>query len=58
MAFAACGSSGKYPINIGDGYQDVYDYFTGYVTEGVKRFPNLSLTVTSGRYVTFSDPVI
>ena len=39
-------------------YQDVYDYFTGYVTEGVKRFPNLSLTVTGGRYATFSDPVI
>jgi hypothetical protein len=39
-------------------YQYVYDYFTGNVTENVRRFPNLSLTVTNGRYINFADPEI
>lgn len=39
-------------------YQYVYDYFTGNVAENVRRFPNLSLTVTNGRYINFADPEI
>lgn len=39
-------------------YEDAYDYLTGYVTEGVKRFPNLAINVTDGLYINFADPAV
>ena len=36
-------------------FENAYDYFTGYVTEGVKRFPDLAINVTDGKYISFAD---
>jgi hypothetical protein len=39
-------------------FENAYDYLTGYVTEGVKRFPDLAINVTDGKYVNFADPEV
>lgn len=39
-------------------YEDAYDYLTGYITEGVKRFPDLAINVTGGTYIRFADPAV
>lgn len=39
-------------------FENAYDYLTGYITEGVKRFPNLAISVTGAQYISFADPEI
>lgn len=39
-------------------FENAYNYLTGYVTEGVKRFPDLQINVTDGKYISFADPNI
>lgn len=39
-------------------FENVYDYLTGYITEGVKRFPDLAINVTDGKYISFADPEV
>lgn len=39
-------------------YEEAYNYLTGYITEGVKRFPDLAINVTGGTYIRFADPAV
>ena len=39
-------------------YDYIYEYLTGNVSGSTKRFPDLSLNITDGVYITFVDPVI
>lgn len=36
----------------------VYDYLTGNISEGVKRFPNLTINVTNDKYIYFADSAV
>ena len=39
-------------------YEDSVSYLLGNKDDGTRRFPNLSINVTEGKYIRFEDPVV